>query len=93
MKLKLDQILYLILEKSKSEEKNSLPPRERLYRLFCLFQKEKEWREKEKAAALKQKKLVEDLKESRARQIEDIRKQQAVALARDEEDFMKVGTT
>lgn len=70
-----------------------MPPRERLYRLFCLFQKEKEWREKEKAAALKQKKLVEDLKESRARQIEDIRKQQAVALARDEEDFMKVGTT
>lgn len=41
---------------------------------------------------MKQKKLVEDLKESRARQIEDIRKQQAVALARDEEDFMKVSS-
>ncbi|XP_018567077.1 cilia- and flagella-associated protein 45 [Anoplophora glabripennis] len=54
------------------------------------MRKEKEWREKEKAAALKQKKLTADLKESRARQIEDIRKQQAVALARDEEDFMKV---
>lgn len=40
---------------------------------------------------MKRKQLIEDLKESRAQQIEDIRKQQAVALAKDEEDFMKVG--
>ncbi|KAJ8924075.1 hypothetical protein NQ315_006856 [Exocentrus adspersus] len=53
-------------------------------------EKEKEWRDKEKAAALKRKQMVEDLKQCRAKQLEDIRKQQAVALARDEEDFMKV---
>ncbi|CAG9830752.1 unnamed protein product [Diabrotica balteata] len=55
-------------------------------------EKEKEWREKEKIEATIKQKTIDDLKHSRAKQIEDIRKAQAVALARDEEAFMKVVT-
>ncbi|XP_056633324.1 cilia- and flagella-associated protein 45-like [Diorhabda sublineata] len=55
--------------------------------------KEKEWREKEKQEAMKKQRVVEDLKKSRAEQIEYIRKAQAVALARDEEAFRKVVAT
>lgn len=54
------------------------------------FQKEREWREQEKQAALKKQKMIIELHEGRAKQIEDIRKTQARALARDEEDFKKV---
>lgn len=56
----------------------------------ALEEKEKEWREKEKRAAEKRKASIEDLKRTRANQIEDSRKAQAVALSREEEDFMKV---
>ncbi|CAH1162923.1 unnamed protein product [Phaedon cochleariae] len=53
-------------------------------------EKEREWRETEKIAVKKKLDLIEDLKVARAKQINDIRKAQAVSLARDEEDFMKV---
>ncbi|KAH1007192.1 cilia- and flagella-associated protein 45 [Dendroctonus ponderosae] len=53
-------------------------------------EKEREWREQEKQAALKKQKMVIELHEARAKQIEDIRNTQARALARDEEDFKKV---
>ncbi|XP_057659717.1 cilia- and flagella-associated protein 45-like [Diorhabda carinulata] len=53
-------------------------------------EKEKEWREKERKEVLRRRKVVEDLKESRNKQIEDIRKAQAVALAREEESLNKV---
>lgn len=36
------------------------------------------------------KKQSEELKAARQKQIDDIRKAQAISLARDEEDFMKV---
>nr|XP_023016550.1 cilia- and flagella-associated protein 45-like [Leptinotarsa decemlineata] len=53
-------------------------------------EKEREWRENEKVAAKKKLEIISDLRAARAKQIEDIRKAQAVSLARDEEDFMKV---
>ncbi|XP_066262310.1 cilia- and flagella-associated protein 45-like [Euwallacea similis] len=53
-------------------------------------EKEREWRELEKQAAIKKQKLIADLHESRARQVENIRNSQARNLARDEEDFKKV---
>ncbi|KAJ8963484.1 hypothetical protein NQ318_018967, partial [Aromia moschata] len=53
-------------------------------------EKEREWREKEKAEAKKKKELLDDLRTARAKQIDDIRRAQAVSLARDEEAFLKV---
>ncbi|XP_050294792.1 cilia- and flagella-associated protein 45-like isoform X2 [Anthonomus grandis grandis] len=53
-------------------------------------EKEREWREQEKQAALKKQKMMEDLHVARAKQITDIRMTQARALARDEDDFKKV---
>ncbi|XP_060536757.1 cilia- and flagella-associated protein 45-like isoform X2 [Cylas formicarius] len=53
-------------------------------------EKEREWREKEKRAALEKQKATRELHEARRRQVEDIRRAQALALARDEEDFKKV---
>ncbi|KAG5899148.1 hypothetical protein JTB14_027341 [Gonioctena quinquepunctata] len=58
--------------------------------LRSLEEKEREWRENEKAAAKKRLEVNAELKAARAKQIEDIRKAQALSLARDEEDFMKV---
>ncbi|CAH2000883.1 unnamed protein product [Acanthoscelides obtectus] len=55
-------------------------------------EKEREWREQEKAKARKRQQALDDLRVARRQQIEDIRKAQAVALARDEEDFKKVAT-
>lgn len=54
------------------------------------IQKEKEWRENEKRAAMKRIQMTKELREARDRQIKDIRKSQAIALSRDEQDFMKV---
>ncbi|KAL1513274.1 hypothetical protein ABEB36_002701 [Hypothenemus hampei] len=53
-------------------------------------EKEREWREQEKQAAIKKQKLISDLYEARKKQIEDIRNNQARSLARDEEDFNRV---
>ncbi|VEN62981.1 unnamed protein product [Callosobruchus maculatus] len=55
-------------------------------------EKEREWREQEKAKAKKRQEALNDLRIARRQQIDDIRKAQAVALARDEEDFKKVAT-
>ncbi|XP_066142383.1 cilia- and flagella-associated protein 45-like [Euwallacea fornicatus] len=53
-------------------------------------EKEREWREMEKQAAIKKQKLIADLHESRTRQVENIRNNRARNLARDEEDFRKI---
>lgn len=51
---------------------------------------EREWREKERLAALKRKQDNDDLKRSRAKQLEDIKKQQALKIQKEEEEFHKV---
>ncbi|XP_030753396.1 cilia- and flagella-associated protein 45-like [Sitophilus oryzae] len=55
-------------------------------------EKEREWREQEKEVALRKARIAKELEEARAKQVEDIRKTQARALARDEEDFKKVAS-
>lgn len=51
---------------------------------------EREWRTKQLAIAKKKKEDLEQLHLARAKQIEDIRKAQAIELARDEQQFHQV---
>ncbi|RZC35120.1 Trichoplein domain containing protein [Asbolus verrucosus] len=51
---------------------------------------EKQWRDKEIAAAKAKKEQQEMLKTEREKQIEDLKKAAAITLARDEDDFRKV---
>lgn len=51
---------------------------------------EREWRNKQLAAAKKKKEELEQLHIARAKQIDDIRKAQAIELARDEQQFHQV---
>lgn len=54
------------------------------------MQVEREWRNKQLALAKKKKEELEQLQQARAKQIEDIRKAQAIELARDEQQFHQV---
>lgn len=56
---------------------------------YCT-QAERAWREKEKAAAIKRKELLDDLKTERTKQMEQIRRAQALELERDKEQFVEV---
>lgn len=51
---------------------------------------ERKWRDKERAEARKRKETQEMLRVGRERQLEDIRKAQAIEIARDEEEFHRV---
>lgn len=51
---------------------------------------EREWREKEIAAAAKRKQQLEEMKRGRQLQIEDLRKAQALEIERDEQEFHQV---
>lgn len=51
---------------------------------------EKAWREKEKENAIKRKKQLEELRLGRQKQIDDIRRAQAMELERDEQEFHEV---
>ncbi|KAK9883994.1 hypothetical protein WA026_004929 [Henosepilachna vigintioctopunctata] len=51
---------------------------------------ERAWREKEKQAAIDKANSIKALHEARIKQIEDIRTAQAISIARDKADFLKV---
>ncbi|GJQ82707.1 hypothetical protein Trydic_g19718 [Trypoxylus dichotomus] len=51
---------------------------------------ERAWREKEKQAAIRRKQQEEEMKRGRERQIDDLRRAQALEMARDEEEFRQV---
>lgn len=51
---------------------------------------ERKWREKEKAEAKKRKDTQDALRLGREKQLEDIRKAQAIEIARDEQEFHRV---
>lgn len=54
------------------------------------FQVEKEWREKEKAAAQKRKDQAEDMRRGRQAQMDDLRRLQALEIEKDEQEFHNV---
>ncbi|KAJ8936537.1 hypothetical protein NQ314_012277 [Rhamnusium bicolor] len=85
---KEEEIARLRAEQEKSQDQQAAM--DEMNALRTQEEKEREWREKEKAAAKKRNESLEDLRAARSKQIEDIRKAQALALVRDEEDFMKV---
>lgn len=54
------------------------------------MQVEREWREKEKENAKKKKQQQLEMQMGRQKQIEDLRKAQALELAKDEQEFYQV---
>ncbi|XP_019870921.1 cilia- and flagella-associated protein 45 [Aethina tumida] len=57
--------------------------------LKTIEDKEREWREKELADALRHRQQIIDLRKAREKQIDDIRKLQAMSIAKEEEHFKK----
>lgn len=53
-------------------------------------QVEKAWRLKEKNNALKKKREADNLKKERAHQVDGIRRQQALALEREKQEFFRI---
>ncbi|CAG9861557.1 unnamed protein product [Phyllotreta striolata] len=72
----------------KGDELKNMMEQFRLAR--SIEEKEKEWREKEKKEAEKRRAKLEELKKSRAEQIDASRKAQTVIIMRDKEDALKV---
>ncbi|KAK5641337.1 hypothetical protein RI129_009884 [Pyrocoelia pectoralis] len=68
-------------EQSAKDELNALRRQEEV---------EREWREKERKAAAKRKQQLEDMRIGRNRQIEDLRRTQALEIQKERDEFMKI---